>query len=72
MFLFSCANKKDPDQHMQLLNLISIIDDSCIDKEVLLAKFLILDSQILHIDEQSGLGHIPQIIYHRLNCDSNI
>ena len=41
MFLISCANKKDPDQHMQLLSLISIIDDSCVDKEVLLAKFLI-------------------------------
>ena len=38
MFLLSCANKKDPDQHMQLPSLISIIDDSCADKEVLLAK----------------------------------
>ena len=32
MFLISCANKKD---------LISIIDDSCVDKELLLAEFLI-------------------------------
>ena len=40
MFLNSCANKKDPDQHTQLLNLISIIDDNCADKEVLHAKFL--------------------------------
>ena len=41
MFLIACANKLDPDQHMQLLSLISIIDDSCVYKEVLLAKFLI-------------------------------
>ena len=41
MFLISYANKKDPDQHMQLLSLIDILDDSCIDKEVLLAKFLV-------------------------------
>ena len=67
-FLISCANKKDPDQHMQLHNLISIVDDSCVDKVVLLAKFLISRLR----DEQSGLGHIPKIIYHRLNCDSNI
>ena len=37
---FLCE-QKDPDQQMQLLSLISIIDDSCVDKEVLLAKFLI-------------------------------
>ena len=41
MFLISCANKKDPYQLMQLLSLISIIDDFCVDKEVLLAKFII-------------------------------
>ena len=40
MFI-SFANKIDPDQHMQLLSLISIIEDSCVDKVVLLAKFLI-------------------------------
>ena len=35
MFLISCANKKDPDQHMQLISVISIINVVCIDKEVL-------------------------------------
>ena len=33
-FLTSCANKKDQDQYMQLLSLVSIIDIACVNKEV--------------------------------------
>ena len=46
-FLTSCANKKDQDQHMQLLSLVSIIDIACVNKEVLhifLLNSLFLDS----------------------------
>ena len=46
---------KNPDQHMQLLSLISLIDVVCEDKEVLhryLLNSLFLDSKTLHIDEQ--------------------
>ena len=43
----SCANKKDQDQHMQLLSLVSFIDIACVNKEELhtfLLNSLFLDS----------------------------
>ena len=61
MIFFSCVNKTDSDQHMQLLSLISIINVRCVDKEVLhayLLNSLFLDSKILHIDEHVCLGHV--------------
>ena len=70
MILISCVNKQDPDQHMQLLSLISIIDVRCIDKEVLhayLLNSLFLDSYSILMSKFVWVmsGHIPQIIYHR-------
>ena len=46
-FLPSCLNKKDQDQHMQLLSLVSIIDIACVNKEAVhtfLLYSLFLDS----------------------------
>ena len=46
-FLTSCANKKDPDQHMQLLSLVSIIGIAFVNKEVVhtfLLNSLFLDA----------------------------
>ena len=51
-FLTSCANKKDQDQHMQPLGLVSIIDIACGITHIL-AKFLI--SRLFN--ERIGLGH---------------
>ena len=66
---FLCE-QNDPDQHMQLLSLTSMIDIACADKEVLhtcLLNSVFLDSRYSILMSKLVWvmsGHIPQIIYH--------